>query len=671
MKISKGTPSPLGATIQDNGVNFSVFSPDAEKVELLLFNDINDVRPTVIELTPDVNKSYYYWHIYIDGIKENQLYGYRVHGEYNPQNGKWFDGTKILVDPYAKSIIGEYDRSLASYYGIDNIHSCLKSAVISDDFDWENDKTLNHPLSESLIYEMHLSGFTKNINSGISESIKGSYSALIEKIPYLKDLGITAVELLPIYAFDKQDAPNDRINYWGYSPINFFAVHSDYSSKNQPQQIINEFKSLVKALHSNGIEVILDVVYNHTTENNGFNDTAPTISLRGFANDSYYLLDENKNFKNFSGTGNTLNSNHSVVRRMILDSLHYWKKEMHIDGFRFDLASVLSRDENGQPVYNPPILWSIDSDPILANTKIIAEPWDAAGLYQVSNFPGDRWSIWNDDFRDTVRKFVKGDRGQIKELATRFLGSEHQIKSRHTAFKPHKNIHFITCHDGFTMNDLVSYNEKHNLANGENNQDGNNLNHSWNCGFEGETNDVEIQKLRQRQIKNFFAILLLSHGTPMINMGDEVRRKQDGNNNAYCQDNPLAWMNWDFTKDKNEIFSFTKDLIQFRKKYQLFSYPEYFKKEKNNSKPYVIFHGIELNKPDFQHHSHTLAIEMVYPKAKEHLFVIFNMYHDSLVFELPNGKWKEIFNTNSNQKRVLSDEVNCTGRTIIILEKAD
>ncbi|MXV37242.1 glycogen debranching protein GlgX [Flavobacteriaceae bacterium Ap0902] len=668
MKILPGRSFPLGATIQNNGVNFSVFSPEAEKVELLLFENKDDINPAVIPFDHQLNKSYNYWHVFIEGIGVNQLYGYRVYGEYNPEGGNWFDGTKVLVDPYAKAIVGEYDRKLAQHYGEDNLHSCLKGAVISDDFDWGKDNYINHPISKSLIYEMHLAGFTKNINSGLPEKVRGTYKGLIEKIPYLKDLGITAVELLPVYAFDKQDAPNGKENYWGYSPINFFAIHAEYAAAQTPQEIVNEFKSLVKTLQENGIEVLLDVVYNHTTENDGFRD-GPTLCLRGFANSSYYLLEKNGAFKNFSGTGNTLNGNHSVVRRMIMDSLKYWRQEMHIDGFRFDLASVLSRDEDGIPLQNPPILWSIDSHPALANAKIIAEPWDAVGLHQVTSFAGDRWSIWNDDYRDTIRKFVKGDENQIKRFAKSFLGSEYELNARHVDFKPHQNIHFVTCHDGFTMNDLVSYNKKHNMANGENNRDGNSVNHSWNCGVEGETDNTQINTLRQKQIKNFFAILLLSHGTPMLNMGDELRRSQSGNNNVYCQDNPLAWMNWEENPESKETLKLVKDLISFRKKHRLFSYPNYYKKAKRRTKPYVLFHGVSLNQPDWRPNSHSLAIEMVHPTKNEHLFLIFNMFHESLTFQLPNGEWHIAFDTDASKGDIVQGNIKCPSRTVMVLER--
>lgn len=664
-----GKPWPLGATIIDGGVNFSVFSPEATRVELLLFDHVEDVTPRVIKLLPKENKSYYYWHIFVPNIGKNQLYGYRVYGEYNPKKGYLFDASKVLVDPYAKAIIGVYDRKLAHEFGVDNIHSCLKSAVISDEFDWEGDVSPKHSLASSVVYEMHVAGFTKNPNSGVQKNLRGTYSGLIKKIDYLKELGVTAVELLPVYAYDNQDAFQGLKNYWGYSPINFFAVHAGYSQHQDPQKIVDEFKTMVKALHKANIEVILDVVYNHTTENDAFKD-GPTLCHRGFANSSYYLLDANGRFKNFTGTGNTINANHSVVRRMIRDSLKYWVKEMHVDGFRFDLASALSRDEFGKPIYNPPILWTIDSHPVLADTKIIAEPWDASGLHQVNDFAGDRWVIWNDGYRDTVRKFVKGEAGQVGELIKRILGSPNEIKARHREFNPKQNLHFITCHDGFTLNDLVSYNQKHNHSNGEGNNDGHNQNHSWNCGEEGETNSVDVELLRNKQVKNFLTILFLSNGTPMLNMGDEIRRTQNGNNNAYCQNNPLSWMNWDLLKQHKDTLQFTKDLIAFTQSHKTFSHSAYFEGSENIHNPSVKFHGIKLNKPDWGFNSHSIAIQVDSPMYKEHFYVIINMYYQPLTFELPNGEWRMVFCTeNGFQTKSIQEKMNCSSRTIVCLKK--
>lgn len=664
-----GKPWPLGASLVDKGVNFSVFSPHATKIELLLFKNLNDLNPEILTLNPKVNKTYYYWHIYVPGLEKNQLYAYRAYGPYKPEKGFLFDSTKVLVDPYAKAIVGEYDRSLAHKRGEDNLHSCLKSAVISDEFNWEDENMPQHDLAKSVVYEMHVAGFTKNPNSGVPEKIRGTYAGLLEKIPYLKKLGVTAVELLPVYAYDPQDAPNGLTNYWGYSPINFFAIHSGYSSKSTPQEIVDEFKYMVKALHRSNIEVILDVVYNHTTENNAHTD-GPTLCMRGFANDSYYMLDDRGEFRNYTGTGNVVNANHSVVRRMIRDSLRYWVQQMHVDGFRFDLASILSRNENGEPLLNPPILWSIDSDPTLANTKIIAEPWDAAGLNQVRDFAGDRWIIWNDNFRDTIRKFIKGDKGEVGNLAKRMLGSPNDIKSRHTEFEPNRSLHFVTCHDGFTLLDLVSYNEKHNWANGEQNRDGSSNNHSWNCGVEGETNDVEIQKLREKQIRNMFSLLMLSHGTPMLLMGDELMRSQKGNNNVYCQDNPLSWMDWELLDKNYEMFDFVNHLVKYTLKHRTFSHPTYFEGVPNEEIPYTKFHGIKQNEPDWSYHSRSLAYEIIAPMYNEHFYIIMNMYHEGLEFELPTGDWEYVFDTEKGFTKfmfMLKDSINCPARTVICL----
>lgn len=666
---SHGKPYPLGATIEENGVNFSVFSPHASLIELLLFDSTKDTKPEVIPLFPEENKSYNYWHIMIPGIGKNQLYGYRVYGAYNKVKGMLFDPSKVLVDPYAKCIVGKYDRQLASIYGKDNIHSCLKSAVIDDNFNWNGDYYVQHDLSEAVVYELHLSGFTKNPNSGLDKKIRGTYKGLIEKIPYLKSLGITSVELLPVFAFDEQDAPESLTNYWGYSPINFFAVHSPYASTKEPQEIVNEFKTMICAFHKANIEVILDVVYNHTTENDAHKD-GPTLSLRGFSNRAYYMIDESGNFRNYTGTGNTLNANHSVVRRMIRDSLNYWVREMHIDGFRFDLASVLSRNESGEPIENPPILWSIDSDPILAKTKIIAEPWDASGLYQVNNFAGDRWIIWNDNFRDTVRQFVKGTPGVVGKMASGLLGSPNQIKSRNIPFAPKQSLHFVSCHDGFTMNDLVSYTKKQNLANLEQNRDGHNHNYSWNCGAEGETDDAEIEKLREKQIRNFFAILLLSHGSPMLSMGDEVRRTQKGNNNAYCQDNAISWMDWDLVEKNKEILKFVSKLIKYIRSKKTFAHKSYYSDIENNNSPYVNFHGINLSKPDWSSESRSLAMEIKSPMYQEHFYIILNMYWKPLEFELPKYQWEKVFDTEKGF--VTSQEMGeiiCPPRTVLLLRQ--
>ena len=407
---------------------------------------------------------------------------------------------------------------------------------------------------------MHVAGFTRHPSSGVAAELRGTYAGMIEKIPYLRDLGITAVELLPIFQFDRQDSPAGLVNYWGYSPVSFFAPHAGYSSRKDALGPIDEFRDLVKALHRAGIEVILDVVYNHTAEGD---ERGPTLSFRGLANEAYYILEQDRaRFANYSGTGNTLNANQAIVRRMILDSLRYWVREMHVDGFRFDLAAILARDETGRPLENPPVLWDIESDPVLAGTKLIAEAWDAAGLYQVGSFVGDSWKEWNGRFRDDVRGFVKGDRGTVRMLASRVLGSPDIFG--HEEREPEQSLNFVTCHDGFTLNDLVSYNGKHNEANGEGNRDGADNNLSWNCGVEGPSEDEAVESLRRRQVKNFIVMLLTSIGTPMLLMGDEMRRTQRGNNNAYCQDNEVSWLDWSLLDRHRDLHRFVKMLIAHR-----------------------------------------------------------------------------------------------------------
>lgn len=669
-KTDKGNAYPLGATLYKSGVNFSVYSPMAKQVELLLFQDDKDVSPSTIRLDPKLNKSIYYWHIFVEGLKENQLYAYRVVGEWDDKKGRHFDASKVLIDPYGKAIAGQYNRKLASLYGQNNISSCLKSAVINDEFDWDNVLPPCHPQSDSVIYEMHVRGFTKHPSSGIAPEKRGTFSGIIEKIPYLKSLGITAVELMPVFAFDIEDAPVGKNNYWGYSPLNFFALHNHFAQADSPQEIVREFKTMVRELHRAGIEVILDVVYNHTAET-GYD--GPTYCFRGFANNSYYLLDEKGENKDFSGCGNTLKTSHSVVRRMIHQSLEYWVQQMHVDGFRFDLASVLSRDEKGIPMYNPPILWAIESNPVLADIKLIVEPWDASGLYQLSNFSGDRWALWNDNYRDDIRRFVKGDEGMIPKLASRLLGSPDILRGRHHRFVPDRSVHFVTCHDGFTLNDLVSYNEKHNECNGENNQDGNNLNYSWNCGIEGKTEDEAIEKLRKKQIKNFLTLLFLTQGTPMLLMGDEIRRTQNGNNNAYCQDNKISWMRWDEVEKNQEILEFTKKVIFILNHYSLFNSKEYLTSEKKLNNPYVIWHGQKLHTPDWSTNSRSLACELINPLNNNIFYLIFNAFWEDIDFELPEKcRWKRILDTSleiQTEKNIEGNSYHVAARSTVLLKK--
>ncbi len=646
IQTSKGKPFPIGATVEKEGVNFSLYSKNATAVELLLFDRNDHAQPAeVIPLDPDSNLTSHYWHVHLSGIKSGQLYGYRVHGPFTPEEGLRFDPSKVLLDPYAKAVVTDnYSRDAARLPG-DNCAQALKGVVVDTDlYDWEDDYPLNHDFARSIIYELHVGGFTKNPNSGLPPDLRGTYRGLIEKIPYLKSLGITTVELMPVQQFDPFDVPNrSLINYWGYSPVALFAPHNGYSQSNDPVGVLDEFRDMVKALHKAGIAVILDVVFNHTAEGN---QDGPTLSLKGIENLAYYLLeDDRRYYQNYSGTGNTLRANHSVVRRMIRDCLRHWVSEFHIDGFRFDLASVLSRDEDGNPTNKPPILWSIDSDPVLASSKIIAEAWDI-DLYQVGTFIGERWAEWNGKFRDDVRKFLKGDNGMAKIMANRITASSDVFKG--LVRDPNRSINFVTCHDGFTLNDLVSYNVKHNLANGENNNDGTNANFSWNCGAEGPSNDPDVETLRLKQIKNFLTILMISQGTPMLSMGDEVRRTQLGNNNAYCQDNELSWFDWDLVVKNKDLLRFVQQLNAFNLSNPFFQEEVFWLAPRPLSFTGVQFHGIKLNAPDWSDHSHTIAFTLKNPKFGLMSHVMVNAYHESLIFEIPqdNGShWKRIIET--------------------------
>jgi len=632
-RLTAGSSFPLGATVRPGGVNFSVYSKHGTDVDLLLFDHENDAKPSrVISFDPR-HRTYHYWHVFVPDLEPGQLYGFRVGGPFEPQRGLRFDPEKVLLDPYGLvvAVPKGYSRAAAAQPG-DNAAVALKSIVADPGrYDWEDDAPLKRPFGKTVIYELHVRGFTRHPTSGVTPERRGTYAGLIEKIPYLQDLGVTAVELLPVFQFDEQDCPPGRTNYWGYSPISFFAPHRGYSLRQNPLGPLDEFRDMVKALHKGGIEVILDVVFNHTAEGN---HDGPTLCYRGFANSAYYILEPDPAlYTNYTGTGNTLNANHSIVRRMILDSLHYWVGHMHVDGFRFDLASILSRDETGRPLERPPILWDIDSDPFLAGTKLIAEAWDAAGLYQVGSFIGDSWKEWNGLFRDDVRRFLKSDSGTVSGLATRLLGSPDLYS--HKEREHEQSINFVTCHDGFTLNDLVSYNEKHNEANGEDNRDGSNDNLSWNCGAEGPTDDPAIERLRNRQVKNFLTLTLLAFGTPMLLMGDEVRRTQQGNNNAYCQDNELNWFDWGLLKRHPDIHRFTKNMISLRGRRDVAREDLGLSLNQLLRQAQIDWHGVQLHQPDWGQGSRCLAFTVRSVRGRFLLHAIFNAYWEPLEFELP------------------------------------
>ena len=644
----RGKSFPLGATLAPGGTNFSVFAKHSTAAQLLLFDDADAPQPSrVIDLDPRVNRTYHYWHVFVPEVTAGQIYAYRVAGPFNPQRGLRFDADKVLLDPYGKCIARPAGRSReAARRPEDNAATALKSVVVDTSaYDWDGDAPLGRPFAKTIIYEMHVGGFTRHPNSGVAPAKRGTYAGLIEKIPYLQDLGVSAVELLPVFAFDKEDGPPGLGNYWGYQPLSFFAPHDGYSSRSGPLGALDEFRDMVKALHRAGIEVILDVVYNHTAEGK---EDGPTICFRGLANEDYYILAEDKSrYADYTGCGNTLNANEPIVRRLILDSLRYWVSEMHVDGFRFDLASILSRDQDGRPMASPPVLWDIESDPILANVKLIAEAWDAAGLYQVGSFVGDSWKEWNGRFRDDIRSFLKGDDGTVRSLAFRLTGSPdvYQREER----EAEQSINFVTCHDGFTLNDLVSFNVKHNEANGEGNRDGADHNLNWNCGVEGPTVNPDVERLRNRQVKNFLTLTLLAIGTPMLLMGDEVRRTQRGNNNAFCQDNEVSWFDWNLVEQHADIHGFVKELIALRMNRNLpVELHDMTLRELLNHQP-IQWHGVKLNAPDWSHESHTLAATVPLLGYRLLLHVIINAYWEPLQFEIPaleaGSAWRRCVDT--------------------------
>jgi glycogen operon protein len=642
--VQHGLPFPIGPQFRDGGVNFCLYSRNARRVELVLYRDANDKEPSrTISLDPLSNRTYHYWHLFVPGLLAGQLYAFRVDGLHDPAQGHRFNPSIPLLDPYAKAIAFPTARSKSG-----NGKGVPWKSVVCDfsSYNWEDDEHPRTPFSQTVIYEMHVAGFTKHPNSGVAPAKRGTYAGLTEKIPYLADLGITAVELLPVFQFDDKPGPQGRKDYWGYSPVSFFALHQGYSSSPTPHGALDEFRDMVKQLHKAGIEVILDVVFNHTGEGG---EDGPTYSFRGIDNSIYYSLEQGdlSKYSNFSGCGNTMNANHPAVRRMIIDSLHYWVKEMHVDGFRFDLASILSRDHRGNIIENPPILWDIESDPILAGTKLIAEAWDAAGLYQVGTFVGDSWKEWNGKFRDDVRSFMKGDNGVIKRFTSRLVGSPDIYGKDERG--PEQSINFITCHDGFTLNDLVSYNQKHNKANGEDNRDGTDHNVSWNGGVEGPTDDPVIETWRKQQIRNFFAITLLSVGAPMLSMGDEVRRTQRGNNNAYCQDNEISWFDWDLVKKNQDLFRFVRELIRMRLMRETVQSRYQMNLREILDQRLIAWHGVRLNEPDWSDHSHAIAFTVTSISGNTRIHYMVNAWNEPLDFELeeyPNSTWKRWIDTS-------------------------
>ena len=644
-----GRVFPFGATITDGGVNFSVYSKEAVSCTLVLYHHGRD-EPFVEIPFPEEFRIGNVYSMMVFGLHiETTEYGYRFDGPYDPEKGLLFDKNKILLDPYAKSVSGrtiwgrEPDRSKAFQY---------RGQLIREDYDWRGDKPLEIPSSELVIYEMHVRSFTNHPSSGVKH--KGTYAGLIEKIPYLKELGVNCVELMPIFEFDEFE--NERVvngkrlvNYWGYSTVDFFAPKAGYAASAPFGMEADELKNMIRKLHKNGIEVILDVVFNHTAEGN---ENGPYISYRGIDNRTYYLLTPEGYYYNFSGCGNTMNCNNPVVRNVVLDCLRYWVSAYHVDGFRFDLASILSRDENGVPMISPPLLDSIANDAILGKAVLIAEAWDAGGLYQVGCFPDfGRWSEWNGKYRDCLRRFIKGGEECAPEMYRRVRGSNDMYGNRSSS----ASINFVTCHDGFTLYDLVSYNEKHNELNGEDNRDGCNDNNSWNCGIEGETDNNEINALRMRQMKNMITVLLTSCGIPMILSGDEFANTQRGNNNAYCQDNEISWLDWSYLEKNKDLYDYVRRLIHFRLMHPIIYSDKYDFDRNGTGYPELSLHGTRAW--DLDESSPGLCFSYMF--AEDHIkygtkkdcfiYVAVNAHweeHDFEIPKLPEGfSWKKAFDS--------------------------
>jgi glycogen operon protein len=550
-------PLPYGAVLRDGGVQFVVYSRSASSMRVLLYHRVTDREPhRLIEFNPDTDRWGDIWSVFVPELKAGQLYHFQADGPFDPSQGQRFNPRARLIDPYARALAG---RFLPADDGVIRPPKCV---VVDDAFEWRGDRHLKRPLDETIIYEMHVRGFTRSPSSEVDAP--GTYAGVVEKIPYLKSLGVTAVELMPVHEFPIEEPDGSkprRTYYWGYDPVAFFAPHRGYMQGHTPGDQVRQFKEMVRELHAAGIEVILDVVFNHTAEGN---QTGPTFSFKGLENRVYYMLNDDGTYRNYSGCGNTVNGNHPIVREMIFHCLRHWVHNYHIDGFRFDLASILSRNRYGELVPNPPLVELIAEDPMLADTKIIAEAWDAAGAYQVGSFANQRWAEWNGHFRDDLRRYWRGDSGLTGAVATRLSGSSdlYQPSGR----RPYHSINFVTSHDGFSLNDLVSFERKHNLDNLEENRDGDNNNYSANYGVEGPTRRKSIVDLRHRQAKNMMASLLLSQGVPMILSGDEVLRTQRGNNNAYCQDNPISWFDWRLVERSAEMLRFVQALVAFRRR---------------------------------------------------------------------------------------------------------
>lgn len=658
--LRAGRPLPFGATFVPGGINFSVYSRHATSCTLVLYRK-GDLHPFAeIPFLEEFTVGNVFAMTVFDLSHEDLEYGYRMDGPYRPHEGHHFDPRAVLLDPYARIISG---RDVWCANSTDNGGYIHRARVALDDYDWGDDRPPNIPIEDYIIYEMHVRGLTADPSSGVK--YPGTYAAIRDKIPYFKELGVNCIELMPVFEFDEfeYDRTNPLtgerlLNYWGYSTVGFFAPKAGYAATGHLGMQIDELKTTIKELHRNGIEVILDVVFNHTAEGN---EQGHTISFRGLDNRTYYMLAPDGRYLNFSGTGNTMNCNHPIVRNMVMDCLRYWVAEYHIDGFRFDLASILGRDQNGRPLANPPLIEMMAYDPVLANVKLIAEAWDAGGLYQVGSFPNyGRMTEWNGKYRDAIRRWLRSEPGLAWEMSNRIQGSPDIYGER----RPTASINFITAHDGFTLNDLFSYNDKHNTANGEENRDGANDNYSWNCGHEGPTNDPAINALRQKQMRNAIAILMVSRGVPMILMGDEMAHSKAGNNNTYCHDNELSWLNWDLLEENRGLFSFFKACIDFRMRHPILRGEKHFHHEDRvgSGYPDISWHGTRAWYPDWGEHTLTLAFmidgyHMLESGGKpdDMIYVAMNMHWEPHVFELPalpvGIQWRVFANTHERVRK--------------------
>ncbi len=639
-KLRYGHPLPFGVSLVPGGINFSIYSAHATDCTLVLF-ERGETEPFAEIPFPPEFRIGHVWAMIVYEIDETQIeYGYRFGGPYDPQTGHRYDRSHILLDPFARAISGREVWMQPANHGV----YPLRARVCDEDFDWGHDRPLRVPATDLVIYEMHVRGFTRHETSGVKHP--GTFAAIAEKIPYLKSIGVNCLELMPIFEFD--ECENTRTNpttgetlcnYWGYSTVGFGAPKAGYAASSATGGQADEFKQLVKDLHAAGIQVVLDVVFNHTAEGG---EGGPTLSFRGIDNRTFYMLLPDGSYANYTGCGNTVNCNHPVVRNFIRNSLAYWAAEFHVDGFRFDLASVMARDSDGTPLADPPLIEELAHAPILASCHLIAEAWDAGGLYQVGHFPDyGRWMEWNGKYRDASRRFLKGDPGVVGEMVQRILGSPDLYAA--AGRKPTASVNFITCHDGFTLHDLWSYNEKHNLENGEANRDGSDWNASWNCGAEGETDDPEINALRVRMQKNSLALLFLSQGVPMFTMGDECGRTQRGNNNAYCHDEPWNWFDWSLTKADRGVLRFAREMAKFRAAQPALRREEFLtgKDSVGSGYPDISWHGVKAWKPDWGFDSHSIAFLLCGRHSKaaggpaHFLYAVFNMYHEPLTFELP------------------------------------